>query len=149
MKKELSMEKTFDQKQMKIRIKYLKKERRLTNVQLSKESGIPLGTLNNFLGAAIKEPKIDTVIKLANALNVSTDYLIFGETIGLSHEAIEIAQRYEAADKHIQNIVQTALNYHITLESVGSNENDSFKERFDVGAKGAVKSSTLQKEQGA
>jgi transcriptional regulator with XRE-family HTH domain len=135
------MRKTFDQNQMKIRIKRLKKERKLTNIQLSEESGIPLGTLNNFLGSAIKEPKIDTVIKLANALNVSTDYLIFGEMLGLSYEAIDVAQRYETADKHIQDIVRTALMHQ--------DEDDSAQEKINVTSKGAKKSSTSRKEKGA
>ena len=61
------------------RIKLLKKEKKITNVMLAELSGIPIGTLNKILGSETKEPSVNAIIKIANALNVSADYLIYGE----------------------------------------------------------------------
>jgi transcriptional regulator with XRE-family HTH domain len=120
----------------------------LINIQLSEVSGVPLGTLNNFLGTAVKEPKTDVVIKLANALNVSTDYLIFGETIGLSQEAVEIAQRYEAADKRIRDIVQIALDYQVSNTDINE-ELEFYRRELEAEENGLGKSSASQEEKEA
>lgn len=62
------------------RLKTIKKEKKLTNEQLSDLSGVPFGTLNKILGSETKETNISTVIKLATALDISAEELIFGET---------------------------------------------------------------------
>ncbi len=71
------MEYSFDE--MIERLKALKKERKLTNEQLSTLSGVPFGTLNKILGSETKETNISTVIKLANAVGVPAKDLIFGK----------------------------------------------------------------------
>lgn len=71
------MEYSFDE--MIERLKVLKKERKLTNEQLSTLSGVPFGTLNKILGSETKETNISTVIKLANAVGVPAKDLIFGK----------------------------------------------------------------------
>jgi transcriptional regulator with XRE-family HTH domain len=145
------MEKNFDQKQMKIRIKELKKMRKLTNVQLSIDANIPLGTLNNFLGSAVEEPKLNTVIALSKALHVSTDYLIFGENTGLSQEALSIAEKYENADERAKISIDAALSY---LEKVPephyiNKEVERYRLELEAEAKGAGKSSASQNEKEA
>jgi transcriptional regulator with XRE-family HTH domain len=54
-------------------INKLKKERGLTSEQLSKESGVPLGTLNKILNGTTKDPKLETLKALARVLNCSLD----------------------------------------------------------------------------
>lgn len=66
------------------RIKIKKKELGLTNKQLSDRADVPYGTLNKILGSETKEPSINTVIKIAFALGVSTEYIINGEENNLS-----------------------------------------------------------------
>ena len=61
------------------RLKKIKKEQKLTNEMLSELSGVPFGTLNKILGTETKETNISTVIKLASALKVSAEELIFGK----------------------------------------------------------------------
>jgi len=60
------------------RIKLLKKEKKITNVMLAEISGIPIGTLNKILGSETKEPSVNAIIKIANALNVTVDELLTG-----------------------------------------------------------------------
>ena len=77
------MEYSFDE--MIYRLKKIKKERKLTNEQLSELSGVPFGTLNKILGTETKETNISTVIKLAKALGVSAEELIFGKSTTINN----------------------------------------------------------------
>lgn len=61
------------------RIKTLKKAQKLSNDALSALSGIPKGTLAKILGSETKDPQISNIIKIAQALGVSADFIIFGK----------------------------------------------------------------------
>lgn len=61
------------------RIKTIKKEKGLTNAELSNLSDVPYGTLNKILGSETKEPSINSIIKIANALGATTDYIVYGK----------------------------------------------------------------------
>lgn len=61
------------------RIKDTKKQKNLSNDDLVALSGVPRGTLNKILGSETKDPQISNIIKISKALNVSADYLIFGQ----------------------------------------------------------------------
>lgn len=61
------------------RIKLIKKSKKLKNDELSELSGVPIGTLAKILGSETKDPKISSIIKISQALNVSTDFIIFGK----------------------------------------------------------------------
>lgn len=54
-------------------INLLKKERGLTNSQLSELSGVPLGTLDKITSGKTTDPKLDTVRALAKALGCTLD----------------------------------------------------------------------------
>jgi Uma2 family endonuclease len=49
-------------------LKNLKKLQKITNEELSKKSGVPVGTLNKILSGATKAPRHDTVQAIADAL---------------------------------------------------------------------------------
>lgn len=61
------------------RIKALKKAQKLSNDALSALSGIPKGTLAKILGSETKDPQISNIIKIAQALGVSADFIVFGK----------------------------------------------------------------------
>ena len=52
-------------------IKEIKKERGLTNEELSKLSGVPLGTLNKILSGHTPDPQFETVKAICKALGIS------------------------------------------------------------------------------
>jgi len=54
----------------------LRKEKRLTQEGLARKADISYHTVIKLESGGIKNPKIETVIKLANALNVSIDELV-------------------------------------------------------------------------
>lgn len=70
----------YDAQMMISRIKTIKKQKGFSNETLAAESGIPKGTLAKILGSETKDPQISSIIKIAHALDVSADYLVFGES---------------------------------------------------------------------
>ena len=61
------------------RIKKLKSEKKITNEQLSRMTGIPLGTLSKFLAGISDSVKLSNIISVCNALDCSLDYIISGQ----------------------------------------------------------------------
>lgn len=57
------------------RVKELRKEKGWTQLQLAEQIGYKLGAVSEWENRH-KEPSFDTLIKLANVFNVSTDYLL-------------------------------------------------------------------------
>lgn len=52
-------------------IKERKKELNMTTEELSKKSGVPIGTLNKILAGQTTDPKFETLKAICNALNIS------------------------------------------------------------------------------
>lgn len=69
----------FDISEMIRRIKFVKKEQKITNAVLARKTDIPLGTLNKILSGESKDPQVSAIIKISRALNVSADYIAFGK----------------------------------------------------------------------
>jgi transcriptional regulator with XRE-family HTH domain len=55
------------------KIAKLKKELNITTEELSKKSGVPIGTLNKILSGVTKDPKLETLKSLARVLNCTLD----------------------------------------------------------------------------
>ena len=96
------------------RLKDVKKVSRLTNKELSRQSSVPLGTVNKIFSGDTKEPKLPAVI----ALNVSVDYLIYGEykAPALSSTETCLLESFRAFNAEGQEKV---LSYICDLESTG------------------------------
>ena len=88
------------------RIKQIKKQKGLTNEKLAEISGIPLGTLSKILGSETKDPQISNIIKIAQALGVSSDYIILGtldtnlhsQKASLAVDVKELVECYQLCD---------------------------------------------------
>ena len=55
------------------KINILKKTKGITSAELSKNAGVPLGTLNKILNGETKNPSYEVVSALAQALECSVD----------------------------------------------------------------------------
>lgn len=62
------------------RIKKLCREKNIAYKDLSDMTGISVSTISKFMSGVIREPSYATVEKLAKALDVTIDYLIYGLT---------------------------------------------------------------------
>ena len=96
------------------RINMLKQQKRMTNDQLAKKSGVPMGTLSKLMAGITDSPKLSNIISICEALDCSLDYLIYGkeQTDGFSLERDEIAmvKKYRELDPHGKDIVYTILS---------------------------------------
>lgn len=62
------------------KVRRLRKERNITLRELAKETGIAYGAIGSIERGLTKDPGIKTVIKLANAFNISIDELVGNRT---------------------------------------------------------------------
>ncbi len=60
-------------------LKHLMKDRKLTFKKLSHESGVPISTIKTW-SAGVEPKSLSHARKVARALNVSVEYLVFGES---------------------------------------------------------------------
>ena len=67
------------------RLNEAKKRKGYTLKQLSEASGVTLGTVNKIMSGELQKIKSDKLEKLANALNVSVDYLLNGDDAATTH----------------------------------------------------------------
>lgn len=51
--------------------------------ELAEMTGIPKGTLDHYLAEKCSAPLADAAVKIAQALNVSVEYLVTGNTVTL------------------------------------------------------------------
>jgi len=83
----------------------------LTVKELSAKTGIPKGTLNCYLGVRASIPPADIAVKIANALDLSVEYLVTGREIKkqdklLSHNVRSIIQILtELNEKDVETIL--------------------------------------------
>ncbi len=58
------------------RIKYWRKEKGMTQDALSKSANIPYTTLAKIESEVVKKPSIQTIMKIADGLNITLDELL-------------------------------------------------------------------------
>lgn len=82
------------------------------NMQLSKASGVPYTTLDNFYRNGYENVKLSTLKKLAVCLGCSIEYLVNGspDSNELSPEALEFARRFDKLDAHGKRVVCAVLD---------------------------------------
>lgn len=97
-------------------VKKIKNEKGMTTDQLSKLSGVPLGTLTKILSGATDEPKLGVACRVADALGCSVDFLISGKTAAsgsLNQEETAIMNGYRMLDERGRNFVSLVIDKEI------------------------------------
>ena len=61
------------------RIKARKHELGITANDLYERSGVPLDTINNIVYGRTADPRIESLAKIAQALDISLDFIVFGK----------------------------------------------------------------------
>lgn len=95
----------------------------LTVKELSAKTGIIKGTLDNYLGIRASIPPADIAVKIAQALNVSVEYLVTGKEnqksptfIQINPEAKSILTDLDLIPPNIQKTIKNLI--HQTAESL-------------------------------
>ncbi len=87
------------------RIKQIKNEKKITNDELSRLSGIPLGTLSKLLAGLSDSVKLSNMIAICDALGCSLDYIVSGipentNNFTLDGNEIRLIEEYRRLDSH-------------------------------------------------
>lgn len=87
------------------RIKQLKSENKITNEELARMSGIPLGTLSKLLAGISDSVKLSNIVAICDALDVSLDYIVSGipentNNFTLDGGEIRLVEEYRRLDTH-------------------------------------------------
>lgn len=96
------------------RIKKLKSEKKMTNDQLAELTGIPLGTLSKILAGISDSPKLSNMVRIADALDCSLDYIVSGtpenhNNYTLNRTEIELVEAYRALDGHARDLIAMVM----------------------------------------
>lgn len=95
-------------------INKLKKEKGLTNAQISKLSGVTLSTLDKITSGVNTNPKLDTLQAICKVLGCSLNDFVDSadstqKTPSISDEAMRIAMDYDAMDEHGRSVVSVVM----------------------------------------
>ena len=105
------------------RIKEEKTKLKITNVELAKMTGIPLGTLNKILSGDSRDPRISSVIKIAKALGMSADYIIFGKnTHPENQQDREGIKMYLSLDSEDKAEIRGEMRHMLKASKYNNNE---------------------------
>lgn len=96
------------------RIKALKAEKKITNEQLSEQTGIPLGTLSKILAGMSDSPKLANVISICRVLDCSLEYIVSGtpdntNNYTLTQGEIRMIENYRCLDRFGKELVDMVI----------------------------------------
>lgn len=103
-----------------INAKKLKKEKGYTTNDLSKITGIPLGTLSKLFSGIIEEPKLSSAIAIASALDTTVDKLCDLSNADYSADELDILQKYRKLDAHGKNLASYIISNELSRVSANA-----------------------------
>ena len=62
------------------RLRNAKKEKNMTNEELAELSGVPASTIDKIMTGKTRNPRVNSLISIAESLGTSLDYLLYGRT---------------------------------------------------------------------
>ena len=133
------MEYKIDCKSVGARIKARKTALQITVSDLHEKSGVPEDTINNIVYGRTTDPRMESLARIAAALDTTLDYIVFGTTPATQSEeqtprseiddriqslkeyhAREVATLVESHDRHVKDMKEaherevTAVREHAT-----------------------------------
>lgn len=97
-------------------INQLKKERGLTNEELSAKSGVPLGTLSKITSGITKDPKLETLKAIAKVLNCSLDDFDdeMNSSLLTNQDEIHLIEQYRQLNLHGKQLVNAVIAFELS-----------------------------------
>ncbi len=97
------------------RIKELKSKQKITSDRLAELTGIPKGTLTKILSGVSDSVKLSNIVAIADALEVSLDYLVLGKGSPEADCALSASERvlldgYRKLDERGRALVDTIIS---------------------------------------
>ena len=90
--------------------------------ELSLKTGISKNTLDKYLFGKKVQPGVENAVKIAKALGVSVEYLVFGDSkIGdtnsfISSESKDIIEKYAKLNQFNRKTVEDLLTTHLSWQ---------------------------------
>lgn len=99
------------------RLAQLMREKEFTQSSLSRASGVPQPTINRILVRVTRDPRRESVVKLANCFNVSPEFL-YGAARAeeASHSKFEVAKT--SVEKYRLNTVEPVESIYRQVEAL-------------------------------
>ena len=116
------------------RIKKARLEKGYTQLQLAEMIGVAKNTITGY-ETGTREPDSSRITAIANALNVSGDYIIGTEYDWLpSSAAMKIAAKYDKLDQHGRELINWVVDHEIgRVQSAVPAKRDTTKVTVDPG----------------
>ena len=109
------------------RIKARKEALHITANDLCERSGVPIDTINNIIYARISNPSIDSLGKIAMALETTLDYLVFGNCPNPQTEEKSHEDHHCCFDS--ERYIQSLMDVHKReLEELGKSKDELIEE---------------------
>ena len=104
-------------------ITYINERKRslgLTNAKIAEKTGITLSTLDKITSGANSNPKLDTLIALANVLHCTLDaFLERNNPEEYSREEAQIVSDFRSLDERSKLVVKDVLAYAVEMTKRG------------------------------
>lgn len=94
---------------------------------ISKKSNVPIGTISKIFAGITTDPKIGTLIAIADALDVNIDYLIYGKNEintndTFSEKESNLIKKYRQLTAEQQGAIENSINYYIEANKKAKSE---------------------------
>ena len=93
--------------------------------QFSEVSGVPFETAKNIKLGKTTNPRLDTVVKMANAFDISINCLIGAQNY--SKDETSLLEHYQTCGKHGKSIIQLIAKYEATIAKTERDAADKHK----------------------
>lgn len=106
---------------------------------ISKKSNVPVGTISKIFAGITTDPKIGTLIAIADALDANIDYLIYGKReintdTTFSEKECNIIKKYRQLTAEQQGAIENSIDYYIKAnkkDETTENGEDPFENKVE------------------
>lgn len=123
----------YEYNEMIDRLKNLIDKRKISIKQLSESADVPYRTLYKIITKETKEPSVNIMIRVAKALNITTDNLIFGKdvkcNINLNHTEEKLLNDFRSLNEQGQEYIMQTIDM---VKDKYSSRKSSNEERITV-----------------
>ena len=99
------------------RLAQLMREKEFTQSSLSRASGVPQPTINRILVRVTRDPRRESVVKLANCFNISPEFL-YGSAIAEESSQFKLKVGKTSVEKYRLNTVEPVESIYRQVEAL-------------------------------
>lgn len=99
------------------RLAQLMREKEFTQSSLSRASGVPQPTINRILVRVTRDPRRESVVKLANCFNISPEFL-YGSAIAEESSQFKLEVGKTSVEKYPLNTIEPVESIYKQVEAL-------------------------------